>query len=78
MLYALAKARGYTPKATAPAPEQKMEQLEQGQAAARDIASSPGRQTKSITLQSLIEMDDDAFYKISSNPRAFKRLFGEA
>jgi hypothetical protein len=78
VLYELAKVRGYAPKAAAPKAEQKMDALEAGSKAASGIDNVAGRQTKSISLQSLIEMDDDEFYKLSSSPKAFRRLFGEA
>jgi hypothetical protein len=78
VLYELAKVRGYAPKAAAPKAEQRMDTLEAGNKAASGIDNVAGRQTKSISLQSLIEMDDDEFYKLSSSPKAFRRLFGEA
>jgi hypothetical protein len=77
VLYELAKVRGYAPKAQAPKAEQKMDTLESGNRAASGIDNVAGRQQKSVSLQSLIEMDDDEFYKISSSPKAFRRLFGE-
>jgi hypothetical protein len=78
VLYELAKVRGYAPKAAAPTGEQKLDTLAAGNKAASGIDNVAGRQTKSISLQSLIEMDDDEFYKLSSSPKAFRRLFGEA
>jgi hypothetical protein len=78
VLYELAKVRGFAPKAAPPKGEQKMDALEAGSKAASGIDNVAGRQTKSISLQSLIEMDDDEFYKLSSSPKAFRRLFGEA
>jgi hypothetical protein len=76
-LYQLSKVRGYTPKAAETPAEQRMEMLKAGSKAASGIDNVAGRQTKTIGIQSLIEMDDDEFYRISSNEKAFRKLFGE-
>lgn len=76
-LYTLSKVRGYAPKAVEPPAEQKMGKLEAGARAASGIDNVAGRQTKTIGIQSLIEMSDDDFYKISSDEKAFRKLFGE-
>lgn len=76
-LYELAKVRGYAPKPVAPAPEAKLETLQAGAKAAAGIDNVAGRQQKSISVQSLIEMDDDQFAKIAGNEKAWRRLFGE-
>jgi hypothetical protein len=73
-LYSLAKARGYAPKAV-PA-EKKMEQLKEGQQAAAGLSEVSGRQTVPLSIQSLASMDDDDFYKISSNPKEWAKLMG--
>ena len=76
-LYSLAKVRGYTPKAVEPPAAQKMDTLEAGAKAASGIDNLTGGKPKTIGIQSLIEMDDDEFYKITSNEKAFRRIFGE-
>jgi hypothetical protein len=75
-LYSLAKARGYAPKAV-PA-EKKMAQLQDGQQAAAGLSEVSGRQTVPLSIQSLANMDDDDFYKISSNPKEWARLLGSS
>ncbi len=74
-LYGLAEARGYQPKTTVPA-EQKMAQLQDGQKAAAGLSEVSGRQTVPLSIQSLASMDDDDFYKISSNPKEWAKLMG--
>ena len=76
-LYNLAKARGFVPKAQEQPGAEKMDTLEAGAKAASGIDNVAGRQSKTIGIQSLIEMDDDEFYKIVSNEKSFRRLFGE-
>jgi hypothetical protein len=76
-LYNLSRVRGFAPKAVEPPAEQRMQKLEAGSKAASGIDNVAGRQSKTIGIQSLIEMSDDEFYKISSDEKAFRRLFGE-
>ena len=76
-LYELAKVRGYAPKPAAPPAEQQLATLQAGAKAAAGIDNVAGRQTKSISVQSLIEMDDDQFAKIAGNEKAWRKLFGE-
>jgi len=73
-LYSLAKARGYAPKTVHA--EKKMEQLKEGQQAAAGLSEVSGRQTVPLSIQSLASMDDDDFYKISSNPKEWAKLMG--
>lgn len=77
MLYAVAKARGYAPKPPAADGQQKMETLAAGQRAASGVASVSGRQQTPVSIQALAEMDESDFYKISSNEKAWRKLFGE-
>lgn len=74
-LYGLARARGYQGKASVPA-EQKMQQLQEGTKAAAGLSEVSGRQTVPLSIQSLAAMDEDDFYKISSNPKEWAKLMG--
>jgi hypothetical protein len=75
MLYDVAKARGYQTRA--PAGEQQMERLQAGARASQGVASVTGRQSVPISIQTLATMDEADFYKISSNEKAWRKLFGE-
>jgi hypothetical protein len=72
-LYSLARARGYQAK---PAPQDKLQKLEASQNAAAGLSEVAGRQTVPLSIQSLASMDDDDFYKISSNPKEWAKLMG--
>src|SRR5262252_7740699 len=78
LVYAFAKARGYTPKAAAAgaAPTQdRLETVERGQTAARSLGTMGGTATAKLSVESLAAMSDADFAKATADPEAFRRLF---
>jgi len=78
LVYAFAKARGYTPKAAAAgaAPAQdRLETVERGQTAARSLGTMGGTATAKLSVESLAAMSDADFARATADPEAFRRLF---
>jgi len=69
-VYELAKARGYTPETA----EEKIERTSQAQAAAKSMSSAGGQPETELSLESLAEMSDEEFAKLS--PSEWKKAMG--
>lgn len=74
-IYALAKTRGYAPKAEAkPEPKTEIETVAKGQKAADSLNGMPGAGVGNLSLKSIVEMDDDDFANLSD--KDFRKLMG--
>jgi hypothetical protein len=66
-MYALARARGYSPKAAqlvSQQANQRLEEVERGLEASKSVSQAGGgRADKGLTLEALVEMDDEEFDK---------------
>jgi uncharacterized membrane-anchored protein YhcB (DUF1043 family) len=77
-IYELGKLRGYAPKAAeAPSSDatKTVETLQRGTAAARSIGGAGAAPANTLTLNRLLEMDDDDFAKVSD--RDWRKAMGQ-
>ena len=77
--YEAATRRGYAKKAAAekPDPAKTLETVAKGQEAAASLAASPGGAKPVIDLVALSKMDDDDFNKFASDPKKWRKVWGD-
>jgi len=72
-IYALAQAKGYTPKANEG--QQRIQTAQRGVAASRSLGSGAGT-TNNLTIEALASMPADEFAEATKDPKVFRRLMG--
>ena len=72
-IYALAQAKGYTPKSSEG--QQRIQTAQRGVAASRSLGSGAGT-ANNLTLEALASMPAEEFAEATKDPKVFRRLMG--